>query len=427
MVARHVSYRVRYLATNSDGKGANNMYRRTNAVLAFVSVLLLAKQLAAQQEVCANLFAQGYYDEHQTFSDQRSFKYVQSTICSDTTLTKEQSDDRSLGSGGSYYAVITGFLNVGDKQKSFEQQRQIFCSMNLDTATASAGYIATSRVVSQAATSVMKSCFDSHGFHAAIVPSKNPAAFAIKVAYHGDGNTDILIDNISGNPTKISCNVPTNKIVHSGTNVSCSKDADQTVQVTMNTDKGSLPAIDVLGTKDINNDIQSQLKTLTDRVAAVGQSSCLGCIEQSLLSELQFQNVNGSNWVLCDGRPIVNSKLAQLLGIASAPDLRGALLRGKNFRKFPYVEEAAVGGYEGDLVGQHGHVQRFYNPGSGKAGGAILWDGGKEFNDADNVFVRDVINPGPTVHNGNNGVSAADPNQETRPKNVTVNYFCKIN
>jgi hypothetical protein len=180
------------------------MYRRTNAVLAFVSVLLIAKQLAAQQDVCANLFAQGYYDEQQTFSDQRSFKYVQATICSDTTLTKDQADNRYLGSGGSYYAVITGFLNVGDQQKSFEQQRQIFCSMNLDTATASANFIATSRVVSQAATSVMKSRFDSQGFHAAIVPSKNPAAFAIKMAYHGDGNTDIHIDNISGNPTKIS-------------------------------------------------------------------------------------------------------------------------------------------------------------------------------------------------------------------------------
>jgi len=63
------------------------------------------------------------------------------------------------------------------------------------------------------------------------------------------------------------------------------------------------------------------------------------------------------------------------------------------------------------LVGQHGHVQRFYNPGSGekRGGGAILWDGGKEFNDADNVFVRDVINPGPTVHNGNNGVFSGRP------------------
>lgn len=387
------------------------MDRRSKAFLSLFFTLLVARQLPAQ-DACKDLFTQGYYDEHQTLSDRQSFKYVQATICSDTSLTRGQADDRSLGSGGSYYAVMTGFLNVGDKQKSFEEQRRIFCSMNLDTSTENASFIQTSRVVSQAATAVMKSCFDSQGFHAAIVPSRNPESFAIRMTYHGGGVTDILVNKISANPA-ISCDTPNNTTVHSDAIIICSKPADKTVQVAMNTDKGSLPPIDVLGTKDINDDIQNQLKILTDRVAAVGLSSCLGCVEQSVLTEAQFQNVNGSNWVLCDGRNIVGSKLAQLTGISNAPDLRGEFLRGKNFGKFTDVEEAALGDSKGDTVGPHQHIVRVFdsNAPEARVGAGIYWDGGKRFTDETAPLVQ--------------GVAAANP--ETRPKNVTVNFFYKIN
>src|SRR5262249_6707600 len=131
------------------------MNERLKALLLILLSLIVSKPSAAQ-EVCKDLFAQGYFDENHTFSDRQSFKYIQATICSDTSLTRQQSDDRSLGSGGSYYAVITGFLNVGDQQKSFEQQRSIFCSMNLDTSTENTAFVRSSRAVSQAATSVMK-------------------------------------------------------------------------------------------------------------------------------------------------------------------------------------------------------------------------------------------------------------------------------
>jgi hypothetical protein len=384
------------------------MYRRSNALLSVLLVLLLAKQLAAQQEVCLNLFAQGYYDEQQTFSDQRSFKYVQATICSDTTLTKQQADDRSLGSGGSYFAVITGFLDVGDKQKSFEEQRTIFCSMNLDTSTANASLIQTSRVVSQAATAVMKSCFNSQGFHAAIVPSKNPASFAIRMTYNGTGVTDIPNVKISGNPN-ITCDTPNGTTVHSGANIICTKDADKTVLVTMNTDKGSLNAIDVLGTKDINDDIQSQLKTLTDKVTAVGLSSCLGCIQQSVLTEAQFQNVNGSNWVLCDGRTIVGSKLARLTGISNAPDLRGRFLRGKNFGTLPDVDEIDLGKPQEDAVGPHHHSDLVHSPPFNDQRAGISYQGPSTLATDDPMFPN------------------SSQAKETRPKNVTVNFFYKIN
>lgn len=391
---------------------------RSIALLLLSVTLLITRQIIAQ-DVCADLFKQGYYDEHHTFSDQRSFKYVQATICSDTTLTKQQAQDRSLGSGGSYYAVITGFLNLGDQQKSFEEQRSIFCSMTLDTASANAVFIQTSRTVSQAAAAVMKSCFDRQGFHAVIIPSRNPGSFAIQavfVPYNGEGDTDIHIRKLCGNPA-VTCDTTNNSVVHSGANILCSKDADATVQVAMDTDKGSLKAIDVLGTKDINEDIQERLKTLSDRVAELGRATCLGCIEQSVLTQAQFQALNGPAWVLCDGGTIVGSRLAQLTGISTAPDLRGEFLRGKNFGHLERVDEAGLGVAQDDAVGPHTHKQRFLDDSPGNQRGAgIFWDGGKGYRDDFNVF---VLSDTKTL----NGIISP----ETRPKNVTVNFFCKIN
>jgi hypothetical protein len=387
--------------------------RRCSALLSLFLIVLVAKQVAAQDpNVCANLFGQGYYDFYQTFSDQRSFKYVQSIICSDTTLTKQQAAERSLGSGGNYLDVITGYENYGDSQKSFEEQRARYCSMTFDAATASDSRIQTTRKISLAATDVMKHCFDSQGFHAAIVPSRNLASFAIFMTYNGYGVTDIKIDKISANP-KITCDTDNGTTVHSGANVICSKDADTTVQVAMNTDKGPLHAIDVLGTNDINNDIQNQLKILTDKVAAIKPPSCLGCIEQSVLTENQFQQVNGTDWVLCDGHGIGGTKLAQTLpDVKTVPDLRGVFLRGKASGRFSdTVEQVDLGALELDTVGPHTHTTRNLDDApQNKLGQGIFWDGGKRYSDGPSVFVLN-----------NTG------SPETRPKNVTVNFFCKVN
>lgn len=53
----------------------------------------------------------------------------------------------------------------------------------------------------------------------------------------------IHIDNIEGTPN-ITCKTPNGATVHSGANVSCSKDADTTVQVTMNTGQIGFSATD---------------------------------------------------------------------------------------------------------------------------------------------------------------------------------------
>jgi hypothetical protein len=388
--------------------------RHYSALLSLFLIVVVPKQVAAQTaEVCANLFAQGYYDEHQTFSDRRNFKYVQSIICSDTKLTRDQAAQRSLDTGGTYLQAITGFENYNDSQKSFEEQRSRFCSMNLDTATASDSFIQKTRIVSQAATDVMKACLELPGFHAAIVPSRNPESFGIYMTNNGQGKNQINVNDIEGNPS-VTCKPSPPVTMYSGQTILCSKPAEQTVQVTMNADQGGLKAIDVLGTTDINNDIQNQLKVLTDKVAAMSHPDCLGCIDQSVLSELEFQNANGSSWVLCKGQSIIGSKLAQATGKSTVPDLRGVFLRGKSFGQRG-VGDVETETYQEDAVGPHSHTQRYYDPSAPdtkeRNGQGIFWNGGYKFSDGPGVFVQGPI----------------PASSETRPKNVTVNFFCKVN
>jgi hypothetical protein len=56
----------------------------------------------------------------------------------------------------------------------------------------------------------------------------------------------------------------------------------------------------------------------------------VGMIVQSMLTEAQFQAINGTNWVLAAGQSVTGSQYATITGNSSIPDLRGMFLRGKN-------------------------------------------------------------------------------------------------
>ncbi len=85
-------------------------------------------------------------------------------------------------------------------------------------------------------------------------------------------------------------------------------------------------------------------------------------------------------------------------------------LRGKNNRKRNDINEVNLGEYASDTVGPHQHKVRVFDPNANDTGAGILWDGGKRFRFGFNQLVAGL-----------------DDAKETQPKNVTVNYFIKIN
>jgi hypothetical protein len=152
----------------------------------------------------------------------------------------------------------------------------------------------------------------------------------------------------------------------------------------------------------------------------------VGDIIQSMLTEEQFIEENGAGWVLADGRSVVGSKYATLIG-ASIPDLRGQFLRGKNNGRSDGQQnpdgDLALGTQTTDAFPEHSHIspirsrnsevnRQWENYGTGSLtqnNGVIVGISSSSFSD-----VR-------TYGTTNTGSGA-----ETKPKNVTVNFFIKI-
>ena len=132
-----------------------------------------------------------------------------------------------------------------------------------------------------------------------------------------------------------------------------------------------------------------------------------------MLEEPQFQaqpNI-GHNWVLAKGQPVVGSKYAAITGKANLPDLRGVFLRSSNADLPPADQQQRgnpdakkLGEFQGDDFKTHTHSD--------------LAPGGRDGNRSGH---QDAW------YGGGGGNTGAAGGAETRPRNVTINYFIRIN
>jgi len=164
----------------------------------------------------------------------------------------------------------------------------------------------------------------------------------------------------------------------------------------------------------------------------------LGTVTASILDYDHLSTLNSdpkvidpktSKWIPADGRSMVGSQLSKLIGVSKAPDLRGRFLRGLNTfyndgqpnlniatadQDDPSSNRKA-GEYQSDMLKTHTHsfshvIQVGPNEPHNINGGFRHGAGGSEgYNNYNN-----------TGENSNGG-------SETRPKNITVYYYIKIN
>lgn len=144
-----------------------------------------------------------------------------------------------------------------------------------------------------------------------------------------------------------------------------------------------------------------------------GNNRAIGSVEQSMLSETQFQLLNGTGWILADGRNVAGSVYATVLGVTNVPDLRGVTLRGKNNGRVDGNQnpdgDVALGTFQGHAFTSHSHTINLHgnvpavtaNP----AASSAAFSGHQHASSA------------PNTGGGN----------ETRMRNVTINQFIKIN
>ena len=141
----------------------------------------------------------------------------------------------------------------------------------------------------------------------------------------------------------------------------------------------------------------------------------VGDVVQSMLTEVQFQAPRDSTWVLMDGRDLSvtnpGSAYETLTGQSVLPDARGQFLRGLDTSGTVDPDGAgrSLGNFQSDQVG----------PISGTGGNFSVYS--SSGNQAAALAIFGSSPPWQKyayTHNATN---------ETRPKNITVNIFIKIN
>ncbi|MBN1609019.1 MAG: hypothetical protein JW940_20495 [Polyangiaceae bacterium] len=171
-----------------------------------------------------------------------------------------------------------------------------------------------------------------------------------------------------------------------------------------------------------------------------GNGAPIASIVASLLDETEFAAVQGPGWVLADGRDVTGSAYHELGKGTNVPDLRGMFLRGKNNGREDELAnpegEFALGEVQEAQLAQHGHSVT--DPGhdhqapttdgnTGSVEVASPTSGGFDYISAGSPMTSSN-DTGITI--GNASATSADPaavGDETRPQNVTVNYFIRVN
>lgn len=265
------------------------MFETVATSLIFLCIVLNVSASVAQ-DVCVDILKQGYYDKNNTFTSEDDFRFVQAIICSDTTLTAQQAKERSLGSGGTYEAVISGFLNLSDKDSTFETRRNKFCSLNAETASSSSVFSQMSKTVSASAMAMVSECLKhAAGFAAVITPNVGLDGFLIQFHYrppNDEGDASIIVKEIVSSPAVLTC-VPTPVTKLSGDYMSCSKPPERTVEVGISTDKGGSKEYSVKGTDTVLPDLRNQLDSIWQAVARnTERQNDLGLAIKKLQAEL---------------------------------------------------------------------------------------------------------------------------------------------
>jgi hypothetical protein len=168
----------------------------------------------------------------------------------------------------------------------------------------------------------------------------------------------------------------------------------------------------------VSENVFKKMGAITNYALLNSQILPLGSIEMSMLNETEFQAQKGDGWVLCDGRDVSTSDFAALTGMGSAPDARGAFLRGKdNGRGLDPNGDPSLNSIQGPEVKPHLHTGVITNP------DGLVTDG---VTDANFGFAENALIP----RNGNDILAwslASTGIVESRPLNVTVNFYIRVN
>lgn len=99
----------------------------------------------------------------------------------------------------------------------------------------------------------------------------------------------------------------------------------------------------------------------------VGNTNPVSSVIDAVCTEAQFQGMNGTGWILADGRSVTGSAYATLTGNSTVPDFRGITRRAKNNGRSDGTEDESgdhtLGSYQGPRLQGHNHAW-YYDDGN---------------------------------------------------------------
>ena len=193
----------------------------------------------------------------------------------------------------------------------------------------------------------------------------------------------------------------------------------------------------------------TRLQDKLNTTRAINQSDLnpVGMVVYADLTEVQFQALNGTGWILADGRNVAGSTYSTVTGNATVSDLRGVTIRSKNNGRADGNQdpagERALGSFQSHATAKNGltatsdsHTHETVAGILDSAGpvaatvGAATTVGGLSVVAIGNV----TTNQAGTAAKQLKMVGTVTPNitvgagdAETRMRNVVLNPFIKIN
>ena len=181
-----------------------------------------------------------------------------------------------------------------------------------------------------------------------------------------------------------------------------------TVKVTSNT---------AVYDSEMTDDSFARKKWIEDEIASAtasaGAGGVLGDVKSSMLTEGQMSTLT-SDWVLADGRNVTGSAYATLTGKNVIPDLRGQFLRGLDTSGT--TDPNGAGRTLGDSQSDETAINSLSLNVRTHSSNGLYHDRTQQIAGASDYA--------PAEYESNAALRGGD---ETRPTNVSVNYFIKVN
>ncbi|MDD3412461.1 MAG: hypothetical protein PHY47_00510 [Lachnospiraceae bacterium] len=158
----------------------------------------------------------------------------------------------------------------------------------------------------------------------------------------------------------------------------------------------------------IKSNLEFHQSDLTTKADIINRTVAVGTVRTSILTLEQFAAESPGQWMLMNGQSCVGTRYQQITGNSNVPNAstEGTFLRQAKAGR-------ALGSYEADENKSHNHPNSYFyfgnNPG-GLSGAYASYGSGANTNATHAVYIN-------STNSGGN---------ESRPKNVAVNFFIKV-